>query len=337
MALAGIFGGDFLLLRLSSFVVVLTSVAISYFSSRRGASLYLTAILIALSFFLLSQKVVGYYYVIPLPFALVAFLPARRFGVLTLLVASTAWISLSPYFASWANPSHLPVYAVLGVANSLLWFALFIYLWRGLPSLPLQNVEKAANTSPLQMGQAADRPLLQMQGQAATALLLQKQGQAATALLLQKQGQAANAPLLQMGQAAIAPLLQKEGQGEVKVNALAFLSVALFIEAVAAALLQPLVNNPTSPIRAPIVPPGLESNVLYASIAFVVIILAVFIFAVALTRIPEASRGAFQNRPYLSLGVFAIALVLAPVYFLTFTCTKESTAFVEIALKSLGL
>jgi hypothetical protein len=278
VALAGIFGPDFLLLRLSSLLVLLASVVISFLSARRGSSLYLTATLIALAFFLLSQKVVGYYYVILLPFALVAFLPARRFGLLASMVASTAYISLSPYSAPWANPNHLPVYAALGVANSLLWLALFVYLWRDLP-LPL---------------------------------------------------------LIKEGRAADSPLLAKKGQGEVKAIVLVFVSAALFLEAVATAVLQPLVNNPTSPIRAPIVPPGLESNVLLASIVFAAIILAVFTFAIVLTR-RRATSGGGQTHSYLPRGVFAIALFLAPLYFLTFTLTKESTTFVEIALKSLGL
>jgi hypothetical protein len=278
VALAGIFGPDFLLLRLSSLLILFAGVVISFLSARLGSNLYLTATLIALAFFLLSQKVVGYYYVILLPFALIAFLPARRFGLLTLIVASTAYISLSPYSASWANPNHLPFYVALGIINSLLWLALFVHLWRDLP-LPLLAKERRVADS---------------------------------------------------------PLLEKEGQGEVRTFALAFLTVALFLEAVAAAVLQPFVNNPTSPIRAPIVPPGLESNVLLASIVFAAIILAVFVFAIVLTRGRATAIGG-QAYSYLPRGVFAVAIVLAPMYFLTFTLTKESTAFVEIALKSLGL
>lgn len=275
VALAGIFGPDFLFLRLSSSVILLATLAISFFSARRGWSLYLTGSLITLAFFLLSSKVAGYYYVILIPFALVAFLPARRFGLLALIVASTAWISLSPYFASWADPNHLSFYAALGTVNSLLWLAFFIYLVRHLVS-----------------------PLLHKEPQ----------------------------------EEVRAPLLYKEGQGEVSPSTLSFLSIVLFIEAVAAALLQPLVDNPTSPIRAPLVPPGSASSVLFASILFAVIILGVFFLAIFRSRGP-ARNGGSQARPW----VFAIALGLAPVYFLTYTCTKESTAFVEIALKSLGL
>jgi hypothetical protein len=264
VALAGIFGPDFLLLRYSTLLVLLASVLISFFAIRRGASLDLSAVLITLAFFLLSKKVVGYYYVMLLPFALMAFIPTRRFGLVALLIASSAWISLSPYFASWANPNHLPVYTMLGAVNSLWWLVLFIFLWNSHP-LPLS--------------------------------------------------------------------LPRERDEEVRV--LAFISSALFLEAVVAAWLQPLVNNPTSPIRAPIIPPGLEANALFAFGAFVFIILAAFTFALARTR--TADRGRFQSNPYLLRGAFALTLVFAPLYFLTFTLTKESTAFVEIALKSLGL
>jgi hypothetical protein len=288
VALAGIFGPDFLLLRISSLLVLMASAAISFLSARRGSSLYLTATLITLAFFLLSQKVVGYYYVILLPFALAALIPNRRFGVLTLMVASTAYISLSPYFASWTNPGHWSFYAALGIANSLLWLALFAYLWR---SLPISHF--------LSEGRFPNSPLPTK----------------------------SNIPVTSEG----------ELKGDAGAFTLAFLSVALFLESLAAALLQPLVNNPTSPIRAPIIPSGLESNVLYASALFVVVILMVFIFAVFRTRNAGKGTGEVEPRFNMPRGVFAVALALAPAYFLTFTLTKESTAFVEIALKSLGL
>ncbi len=288
VALGGIFGPDFLLLRYSSLLVLLASVLISGFTLRRGANLYLIAVLITLSFFLLSKKVVGYYYVMSLPFALIAFLPARRFGLLALWVASSAWISLSPYFASWANPDHLPFYAALGTLNSLFYLGLFIYLWRDLTS-----------------------PLLQQSKNSREPYRKERGTRRGTAWPDASEG---------------------EGQGEVvSSRTLMFVSVALFLEAVAAAGLQPLVDNPTSPIRAPIIPPGLGSNVLLASVAFVVILLAAFIFSLALTR----GRARIVSLPLGALG--ALALVFAPLYFLTFTLTKESTAFVEIALKSLGL
>jgi hypothetical protein len=375
VALAGIFGPDFLLLRLSSWLLLLASAAISFLSARRGSSLYLTATLITLAFFLLSQKVVGYYYVILLPFALAALLPNRRFGLLTLMVTGTAYISLSPYFASWANPGHLPFYAALGIANSLLWVVLFVYLWRDLP-LPLLAKEGRAANSPLPAGEAraANSPLPAGEARAANSPLLVGEARAANSPLPVGEARAANSPLLvgetraanspfpvgegrtanspfpvgearaansplPVGEARAAnsPLLAKEGQGEVRAFTLAFLSIALFLEAVAAALLQPLVNNPTSPIRAPIIPPGLGSNVFSASVVFAVVILAVFICAAFCMHRLASADGGLVLHSNLARGVFAVLLALAPVYFLTFTLTKESTAVAEMALKSLGL
>lgn len=296
VALAGIFGSDFFLLRLSSLLVLFASLVISILSFRRGSSLYLTASLVTLAFFLLSQKVVGYYYVILLPFALAALVPARRFGLLTLMVAGAAYVSLSPYFASWTDPGHLAIYAVLGIANSLLWVVLFVYLWRDLPSRAASELAGPDLTSRADPGAESER------------------GDGRT-------------------------LAQDLGLGDetrkVRAYTLAFVSVALFLEAVAAALLQPLVDNPTSPIRAPVVPPNLEPNLFYASVLFGAIILAIFIFAAAGTRAAKAD--AYRTRSYLPRGAFAVALALAPLYFLTFTCTKESTALVEMAFKSVGL
>lgn len=256
VAFAGLFGPNFFLLQHSTVLVSLLAAIISFFAIRRGLSLWLTAVLIALAFFLWSQKVMGYYYVMLLPFALVEFIAARRLGLLTLIVSATAWIALSPYLASWVNPYHLPVYAALGTLNSLLWLGVFIYLWR--------------NHSQ--------------------------------------------------------PLVAEEGNR----RTLVFVSAALFFEAVAAALVQPLINNSTSPIRAPMIPAGLESNVFLALIVFGLLVLAALYSIVVLTRswIPTAA---------LPRGAFALVIVLAPLFFLTFALTKESTAFLETILKSFGL
>ncbi len=110
----------------------------------------------------------------------------------------------------------------------------------------------------------------------------------------------------------------------------AFVSIILFVEAVAAALLQPLVSNPTSPIRAPIFPPALAPNVLLAFILFIAIILAAFVLVAALAD-GRVRHAAVPRRLY------ALALLFSPLYFLTFTLTKESTAAVELLFKSLGL
>jgi hypothetical protein len=243
---------------------------LSWFALQRGASLAWTAVLIALAFFLLSQKVMGYYYLMLLPFTLVEFIPTRRFGLLTLIVGCVAWISLSPYFASWADQNHLPFYAALGTLNSLLWLGLGIYLWRNL--FPYRE-----------------------------------------------------------GSASLAPRLAPEGQEKLSsVRSLAFLCLALFCEAVAAALVQPIVNNSSSPIRAPLIPPALMANALLALVLFISLLVTALAGIAVLTR-------RWTGRATLPRGMFVLALGFSPLYFLTFTLTKESTAALELLFRSLGL
>ncbi len=257
VALAGLFGGGFWPLQHSTLLVALAAVAISFVARRRGLSLYRSAALIALAFFLLSQKVMGYYYVMLLPFALVELIPARRFRMLSLIIALAAWISLSPYFASWADQAHWPAYAALGTLNSLLWLATALALFR----MPAS-------------GQAA-------------------------------------------------------GGRDAAAWCLPVLSILLFVQALAAALVQPLVNNPTSPIRAPLVPPELAAR----SLAAFGLALAIALAAAAILWL-FARRGPYAGVP--PRFAFLLALVYLPLYFLTFSLTKESTAAFELLLKSLG-
>jgi hypothetical protein len=116
---------DFFLLRYQTIVTALAAVAITFLAMRRGWSLYLTATLIALVFFLTSKKVMGYYYVMLLPFLFVEALPKRRFDLALLAIVVTTWISLSPYYASWSDPAHWWIYALMGTANSLFFVWLF--------------------------------------------------------------------------------------------------------------------------------------------------------------------------------------------------------------------
>lgn len=246
---------DHALLGASSAVVFCSAVLIALLAARRGNGFWPTATLIVLAFFLLSKKVVGYYYVMLSPFALITLVPMRRFRLLTWIVGGSAFISLSPYFASWTQPAHGWVYALLGTANSIGWLALLIWLWRQTPS------------------------------------------------------------------AAI------EGQNA---RTLVFVSMALFLCASAAALVQPLVNNPTSPIRAPLVPNGLEPNVTLATL--------VFMLLVALA-IGAAARGSqtIGHKQRIPASALAFIAGMTSLYFLTFTLTKESTAALELVLRSLGL
>ncbi len=116
---------DFFLLRYQTLVTLLAAAALAFFAARRGLSIYVTATLIALAFFLTSKKVMGYYYVMLFPFLFVAALPKRRFDLVLLALVATAWISLSPYYAAWGNPDHWWIYALLGTLNS----ALFVWMF----------------------------------------------------------------------------------------------------------------------------------------------------------------------------------------------------------------
>jgi hypothetical protein len=130
VGLAGIFTPDNLFLRASSGLTFLAAAAIALFGARRGMNLWVMGLLLALAFFLLSKKAVGYYYAMLTPFALVTLLPLQRARALTLIVVATAFIFVAPYFASWAKPTHWGWYALLGVVNSALWLGLFLWLWR---------------------------------------------------------------------------------------------------------------------------------------------------------------------------------------------------------------
>ncbi len=103
---------DFFLLRYQTIVTMIAATVIAFVAARRGWSLYLTATIIALAFFLTSKKVMGYYYVMLLPFLLTEILPRRRFNLAAIALVATTWIALSPYYAGWVNHAHGWLYAV---------------------------------------------------------------------------------------------------------------------------------------------------------------------------------------------------------------------------------
>jgi hypothetical protein len=243
---------DFFLLRYSTIITLLAVAAIAFLGARRGFSLYLTAMLIALAFFLTSKKVMGYYYVMLLPFLLAECLPKRRFDLVLIAILATAWISLSPYYAAWSNPDHWWIYALLGSLNSLFFVWLFEHLWRGAaPAAPLNNV-----------------------------------------------------------------------------RATLFVSLGLFAGAAFAAILQPLISSPTSPIRAPIITPGMEWSAVAAFSALVALTLS-GLTILARWMPPPARAGTAWG--------WGIVLIFAPLFFAVYTLTKESTAIFEMALGALGV
>lgn len=269
VGLAGILSPDNIILRQSSTITLIAVALISIWGARRKLNLWLIGTLIVLAFFLLSKKVVGYYYVMLLPFSVVTLIPAFRFRLLALIILATSFISLSPYFASWTDQSHWWVYALLGTANSVLWLGVFIWLWRERrPSSVFGDARWNASPTSKVYSQNARLP--------------------------------------------------------------AFLSIALFWVAVAAALLQPFINNPGSPIRAPLIPSGSEIQTTFAFLGFALLTLVATLAAVWYTS-------AIARESRIPASAYALVVLLAPLFFLTFTLTKESTAALELVLKTLGI
>jgi hypothetical protein len=108
--------------------------------------LYLAATLIAIAFFLTSKKVMGYYYVMLLPFLLAEVLPKRRFDLALIALVATTYISLAPYYAAWTNHTHWWVYAMLGTIHS----AFFVWLFAKLTAddrRPTEGMSEAGESA----------------------------------------------------------------------------------------------------------------------------------------------------------------------------------------------
>ncbi|MCX7838620.1 MAG: hypothetical protein N2559_04075 [Anaerolineae bacterium] len=241
---------DFVLIRYSTIVTILVATILAFIGARRGWSLYLTATLIALAFFLTSRKVMGYYYVMLLPFLLVTVLAHQRDGLLNPTLIATAYLALAPYYAAWTNHAHWWVYALLGTAHSLFFVWLFVRL-------------------------TEDRR----------------------------------------------PLTENSVVG---LRSSVILSLGLFTSATIAAWLQPLVAHNGSPIRAPLVMPGLEARALFA---FVVMLVVLGLMLVAVRIASERVRA----REIGSVFIFA------PLFFSVYTLTKETTAIFEMILTQWGV
>lgn len=109
-----------------------------------------------------------------------------------------------------------------------------------------------------------------------------------------------------------------------------FASAALFFAACAAALVQPLIASQSSPIRAPLIAPGSEPTVMLVLLGFALLVLlgvlAARHFSLTIAR-----------NPPIPWHIYTVVVLLAPLYFLTFAVTKESTAGLELLLKAIGL
>ncbi|MBI5033435.1 MAG: hypothetical protein HZB51_23180 [Chloroflexi bacterium] len=256
---------DFFLFRYQTIVTMLATVVIAFLGARRNWSLYLTATLVAIVFFLTSRKVMGYYYVMLFPFLIAELLSKRRYTLLTITTFAVTYISLSPYYASWTNHNHWWIYAALGTLNS----AFFVWLF-----LRMTADRRRTTADP-------STPLHSAQDDTVS-------GQRSAVVVI----------------------------------------LGLFAGAAGAAILQPLISNNGSPIRAPIITAGLESNALIAFAALIIFIAIVIFIAYRATKnIVEAS-------PRMT---FVLILLFAPLFFSVYTLTKESTAVLEWVLKAAGV
>jgi hypothetical protein len=246
---------DFILLRYQTIVSMIAATIIAFIAARREWNLYLTATLITIAFFLTSKKVMGYYYVMLLPFLFADTFTRRRFDLACIAIAATAWIALSPYYAGWTRHPHWWVYAILGTLNS----AFFVWIFA-------QLIRTRTNTD-------------------------------------------------------------EQRKNNLSARAALALTLGLFAASVGAALLQPFAQNTTSPIRAPIVAPGMEMQAAFAFGALGVVI------ALALAGTWYVTRGE-ERVPKI---VWALPFIVAPLFFAVYYLTKETTAIFEIALQVLGV
>lgn len=120
----------FFLLRYQAPITMGLAGLVALLALRRDRDLFRVGLLTALLFFLTSKKVMGYHYVLLLPFLLAWALPRHRFDLVSIAVVAASWIIVSPYVAPWAKPEHLPLYAAIGTPNTLLWLWLFVHVWR---------------------------------------------------------------------------------------------------------------------------------------------------------------------------------------------------------------
>ncbi len=118
------------LLRYATPIIAVAGALLSWLALRSGRGPYLAGLLVVLAFFLLSPKVMAYYYVILIPFVLLVLLPAARVRTVATSAVMVAWIMLSPYYASWAEPGHAWLYAASGTVNSLYFLWLAAHAWR---------------------------------------------------------------------------------------------------------------------------------------------------------------------------------------------------------------
>lgn len=112
-------------------------------SSPDGHWWFSLGLAVTLVSFLFSQKVMAYHYPMIVPWLLAAYMPARRLKLVAAVLVWVSWIVVSPYYAPWAEASHLPFYAVLGTLNSLVFLGLLIFTLRHMPAPAPDSDERA--------------------------------------------------------------------------------------------------------------------------------------------------------------------------------------------------
>jgi hypothetical protein len=137
----------FFLIRYSTFVVAVIAILLAAFALWRRKPLTEVGLYVTIIFFLFSQKVMGYYYVMLIPFLLLVLLPRRRFNLVGLTLLVLSWIFASPYFAPFANPAHAALYAALGTLNSFFFIWLAWYVWTGRADQPAWRWPFASGTT----------------------------------------------------------------------------------------------------------------------------------------------------------------------------------------------
>jgi len=130
----------FVLLKYQVIITLGLAGLVSVMTLQKDRDLFRSGLLMALLFFLTSRKVMGYHYPLLVPFLLIYTLPDDRFDLLGIGMIAASWIILSPYYAPWAKPEHMALYAAIGTPNTLLWLWMLVHVWRRRRCLRIGNL-----------------------------------------------------------------------------------------------------------------------------------------------------------------------------------------------------
>lgn len=124
-------------------------------------------------------------------------------------------------------------------------------------------------------------------------------------------------------------LVRKPRTGGIRANprVILFMTLGLFSGAIFAVLMQPLLQSTGSPIRAPIIMAGMETSAILAFGLLGVLLTLTLVLIARWTREIEGKVG---------IAAWSLVWLFVPLFFAVYTLTKESTAILEITLKTLG-